>query len=72
VQGRGRYRADTEGANRRDRLIAAMKLSGHRTLYLGTLENPAGLPESRQTRDRLTDASGISQGDAQDTEGATP
>ncbi len=40
MQGRDRCRADTEGASRSDRLIAAAKLSGHRTLYLGTLENP--------------------------------
>ncbi len=31
--------ADTEGASRCERLIAAAKLSGHRTPCLGTLEN---------------------------------
>ena len=44
MQGRDRFRADTEGASCGDRLIAATKLSGHRTLYLGTLENPTGNP----------------------------
>jgi hypothetical protein len=56
VQGRGRCRADTEGASRRDRLIVATKLSGHRTLYLGTLENPRARPrvgEPWQVLDQL-------------------
>jgi len=36
MRGRDRGSAGTEGASRREGLIVAVKLSGLRTLYLGT------------------------------------
>jgi hypothetical protein len=49
--------AGTEGASRRDRLTAPTKLSGHRTLYLGTLENPTITSKSRWLVTATTDPS---------------
>jgi len=47
VQGRARWSAGTEGASWRGGLIASVKLSGRRTLYLGISGKSLGTPKGQ-------------------------